>query len=30
MNGGGNYPTIDDAEIKERIDWLAKLRGVKQ
>jgi hypothetical protein len=28
VNGGGNHPTIDDAEVKARMDWLAKLRGV--
>jgi hypothetical protein len=30
VNGGGNYPTIDEIEIQERIDWLLKLRGVRQ
>ncbi len=30
MNGGGNYPTIDDAEIQERTKWLMNLRGVKK
>lgn len=28
LNGGGNHPTIDESEIKARMEWVAKLRGV--
>ncbi len=30
LNGGGNYPTIDETENQERMDWLLRLRGVKK
>ncbi len=28
VSGGGNYPTVDESDIQERVDWINNLRGV--